>query len=244
MSDPVNAVQAMPTEYDDEAARRAHALDPAEKLLCENIAVLGLEYLRLGKGWGIEECRRFINRHEVMAYINYLLSQYKDRGGIQERTQFYAQLKLNSMVPAALSVLARSLAGTQLSADGTQVAVRAPDRGQFDSAIEILSRANIGGKFAGSTSVPLIDARTINIGAEGAVDAVTGLTPKSRSNLVKRLKSITNRLASSDLAAEIVKSRRAERVPVKDDEDAPPPAPVLPVKPQRAVEDEDPRDKG
>ncbi len=232
-------------EYEDDG-RKATALTTEEVAICQNVVVFGIEYLTIVKGWPVDKTRRFMAKVEVLRQVEYLQRQYLDRGGLQERTQFFAQLKINSFVPAALGVLARALAGTQVTEDGT-VKSRAPDRGQFDAALEVLSRANIqGGKFAGNNALPSIDARTVNVNVDGS--ALTGLDPKQRKRVTGILSKVVEHINAQGRADQVL-AEHAQR-PVADDDDAaaPPASDEAPARPalrrRPSPHDDDPRDRG
>lgn len=174
----------------DEAVVYNHLTDE-EADLCRNIVTFGPEYLRSTKKWTANRMKDFLNRAEIKRELEMLRRQYEDRGGLQERTQFFAQLRVNGMVPAALSVLARALRGEYRDDTGT---VRpAPTAQQLDAAKEVLERANIqGGKWAGNDSVPQIDARSIQIAIGGSVDHAS-LDTKGREKVRNILATVMNR---------------------------------------------------
>lgn len=232
---------APPEDFTPTGARKVTALTEEEKATCQNVITFGLEYLRTVQGWKMDPIRQFLARVEVSHYLIYLRDQYLDRSAIQERTQFFAQLKVNSLVPAALAVLARGLAGVKVSADGKTIERRAPDRAQFDAAIEVLNRANIqGGKFAGNNQLPNIDARSVTVNINEAVSGQ--LDPKGRKKVSKLLKGVLEAIKSGDAADAIVEARRARPEPRDDEDDGQAPAP--PAGGRRGDTDDDPRDRG
>lgn len=139
-------------------------LTPEEKSICSEIIQRGgTDYLRFELGWTAIKIKSFMVKKSVRAELDYLRRAYTQREGIQERTQFFAQIRINSLVPSALRVVARALQGDKTN-DTTGDIVRAPSRGQFDAAVEILNRANINGsKYKGEDVLPNIDARSINV---------------------------------------------------------------------------------
>lgn len=178
------------------------ALAPEDVEVCQNVVVFGVEYLRSAKGWSAMATQEFLKRAVVRRQIETLQKQYTDRSGIQERTQFFAQLRINSMVPAAINTLARALRGAYTDPSNGQV-VAPPARGQFEAALEVLNRANIqGSKWGGNDSMPAIDARSVQIALGGASDPLGGLTGESREKLRSMLAAVSHR-ARSVMNAEV-----------------------------------------
>lgn len=184
------------------------ALTPEEMELCQNVVVFGVEYLRSAKGWTAEAASDFLKRVQVRRHIETLQKQYTDRTGIQERTQFFAQLKINAMVPAAINTLAKALRGA-FTDPSTGNVVPPPSRGQLDAACEVLNRANIqGSKWGGNDSVPLVDARSVQVAlGGGSADPLNGLGGESREKLRSLLAAVTSRARS--IAAAPSRPRRA-----------------------------------
>lgn len=176
-----------------------NALTDEEQEVCRNVMVFGPDWLRSNRKWSAEKIKRFINRAEVKREMDMLKRQYEDREGIQERTQYLSQLKVNGMVPAAVNILARALRGEYVSGDGKRVPPPTPQ--QFAAAQEVLSRANIqGGKYGGNDSVPAIDARSVQIAIGTAVDSDL-LDPKGRQRVMDVLNMVANKsraLATSE----------------------------------------------
>lgn len=236
-------------EFSPNNGIKATALTDEEKATCQNVITFGLEYLRTVQGWTMVATRSFLARVEVTHYLIYLRDQYLDRTAIQERTQFFAQLRVNAMVPLALQILMRSVVGVKVSADGKTIERRAPDRAQFDAAIEILNRANIqGGKFAGNNQLPNIDARTVNVNINEA--AAGQLDSKGRKKVSNILKGVLAAIKSGDAADAIVEARKL-RPAARDDEEDELLVPELPraedvgrPRRTRAPDDDDPRDRG
>lgn len=185
-----------------------YALTDDEKDLCQNIVVFGPVYLRQKKGWKAAAIRDFLGRAEVQREVNALQRQYEDRDGLQERTQFFAQLRVNGMVPMALNTLARALKG-YTTVDGKKI--EPPTKSQYDAALQVLDRANIqGSKYAGNDNVPLIDARTIQTAIGGIVQNNAGdIGPEGREKVRLLLRRLTGkghkvRLPMDDSAAKTV----------------------------------------
>lgn len=166
-------------------------LSQSERELCQNVVVFGIDYLRTVSGWDSLKIEAFIKREEVRREVEHLKRQYEDRTGIQERTQFFATLKLNGMVPAAINVLARSLRGAYTD-PSTGTVTAPPARGQLDAALEILTRSNIQGtKWAGNDQTPSIDARSVNIAiGKGGGSVATGISAEGRERVLKLLSSV------------------------------------------------------
>lgn len=194
-----------------------HALTHEEEEVCRNVMMFGPEYLRSTRKWNAVKVKSFLERAEIKREIETLRRQYEDRSGIQERTQFFAQVKVNSMVPAALNVMARALRGEYKDPTDGHL-VPAPTPQQVSAAQDILDRANIqGSKYAGNDSVPSIDARSVQIAIGGAVDSHS-LDSKSREKVRNILSSVMNRsraLASSERRREV----RSETVAQSDEDD-------------------------
>jgi hypothetical protein len=185
-----------------------YALDGEEKELCANVVVFGPGWLRQNKQWKAEAIERFLTRAEVQREINALSKHYEDRQGIQERTQFFAQLKINGMVPAAVAVLAKSLAGVRKNEDGTLIPP--PSRQQFEAAVEILDRANIQGqKYGGNDAVPAIDARSVQIAIGGSMSDVSKIGAEGRERVRGILSMALNRVKAKAKADDVADSRKA-----------------------------------
>ncbi len=206
---------------DDEDKRMESALTPADEEICQNIVVFGVEYLRVAKGWTGYAAEKFLKRVQVRKHIETLQKQYTDRTGIQERTQFFAQLKINTMVPAAINTLAKALRGPYTDPNTGNV-VPPPARGQFDAALEVLNRANIqGSKWGGNDSVPAIDARTVNLALGSASDPLSGLTGTGREKLRSLLSAVASRARSVATAdAEVRKRVRDVAAAAETDDDS------------------------
>ncbi len=202
-----------------------YALSNDEKSLCANVVVFGPEFLRQTKGWKARAIKDFLNRGEVTREITALKKQYEDRTGIQERTQFFAQLKINSMVPTALVVIANCLRGARRNEETGEVS-HPPTAQQFDAAVEVLDRANVQGKkFGTNDGTPSIDARAINIAIGSAPEGVDTLDAESRERVRLILNSTMNRaraLIGTEIPAEkrrgILAKRLKNAVRVEDDE--------------------------
>ena len=148
-------------DYDSDEIKSEYALDDKDREVCQQIVTFGPKYLRQHYGWRADIVKRFLDRVEVQKYILTLKEQYEDRTGIQELTQFFAQFKINSMVPSATTILARALRGEYIK-DGKTMPP--PTKQQLEAAVQVLDRANIQGtKYAGNDNTPSIDARSINI---------------------------------------------------------------------------------
>jgi hypothetical protein len=194
-----------------EAERQlAYALTNEEKEICVNVMVYGPAYLRQVKAWKAEEVKRFLARSEVVREINTLKSSYDDRSGIQERTQFFAQLKINSMVPTAIAVLAKTLRGVTKDAEGNMVIP--PTRAQFEAAVEVLDRANIQGhKFNGNDATPSIDARSVQIAIGGQNSDFSALGAEGREKVTRILGTVMNKARALVSANDIAKGRTAKQ---------------------------------
>lgn len=187
-------------------------LTAQEKEFCQNIVVFGVDFLRANQNWEPGKIEAFLKREGVRREVDQLKRQYEDRTGIQERTQFFAQLKLNSMVPAAINVLARCLRGTYT--DGSGQVVAPPASGQLSAALEILTRSNIqGSKWGGNDQTPTIDARSISIAlGKGGGTVATGISTEGR----ERVRSI--------LAGVVAKAQVSNRTQRKYPSGTTPPA--------------------
>ncbi|OPZ66011.1 MAG: hypothetical protein BWY85_00178 [Firmicutes bacterium ADurb.Bin506] len=196
-------------------------LTSEEMELCQNVVVFGLEYLRTAKGWRAEQSEKFLRRYAVRRQIETLQRQYTDRTGIQERTQFFAQLKVNAMVPAAINTLAKMLRGSYTDPTTGQPVVP-PSKGQFAAALEVLDRANIQGqKWGGNDSVPSIDARSVQIALGSTADPMQGLNGESREKLRSLLAAVTSR-ARAVAASPKAPPKRAADLPEDDSGDVDP----------------------
>ncbi len=175
----------------DDSVLREDKLTPQEKVHCQNLMVYGPAYLHQ-LGWRYRVIERFCQRVEIQNELAFLRGHYLDREAIQERAQFYAQLKINQMVPAAVGIIARALRGTVIK-EGA-VVQRPPERVQYDAAIEVLTRANIqGGKFKGNNTTPTIDARTLNVHLDSD-EAGLNITPEGRERVRKMLLKIKSKM--------------------------------------------------
>lgn len=190
-------------------------LTQQEKELCQNVVVFGIDYLRSVSSWEPSKIESFIKREEVRREIELLKRQYEDRTGIQERTQFFAQIKLNGMVPAAINVLARSLRGAYTDPTSGNV-TPPPARGQLDAALEILTRSNIqGSKWAGNDGTPAIDARSVNIAiGKGGGSVATGISAEGRERVLKVLAGLTKGAQSAPATRRKTRDTTAEVEPV------------------------------
>jgi hypothetical protein len=187
-------------------------LTQEEKELCQQVVVFGLEYLRQAKSWRPEAIKRFVMRPGVRTEIETVKKQYEDRTGIQERTQFLAQLKVNSMVPAAMGVLARTLRGA-VTDPGTGNVTQPPSRGQYEAALQVLERANIqGGKWAGNDRTPSIDMRSVNVAIGGGTNMIDGLTSEGREKVRGLLNRILSRTAALSAADAKISAREVSAV--------------------------------
>lgn len=190
-----------------EKAIKSFALDNSERQHCQNIAVLGPNYL-ITLGWRLKDIERFLERKDVITELKILQNQYGDREGIQERTQFFAQMKINQMVPIALGVLARGLRGTVIDKTTGQIKERPPERVQMDAALEVLTRANIQGtKFKGNDKQPIIDAQQINI--FGDVDTSSQALPPAARDKIRKLfnKVRANAIADTKLERRLAQEK-------------------------------------
>lgn len=195
-------------------ASRAMALLPEEKETCQNVVVFGPGYLRQVKGWSVSASKAFLERNEVVREIEMLKRSYEDRTGIQERTQFFSQLRINSMVPMATNVLHRALAGRRTRPDGT--VMDPPTKQQLEAAMAVLDRANVQGqKFNGNDQTPSIDARSVNLSIGGSPDN-NGLDKDSRAKVAALLKHVTNRIATSKSPT---KTTDVSRIREEDDDE-------------------------
>lgn len=192
-----------------------YALTADEKECCQNVVVFGPGWLRQVKQWKAEAITRFLNRAEVQREVNSLTKAYEDRTGIQERTQFFAQLRINGMVPHAVGILARSLAGPRRN-DETGEMILPPTRQQFEAAVEVLDRANVQGqKFGGNDQTPSIDARSVQIAIGGSTSDVASLGAEGRENVRRIVAMVMNRsraLATADDVADSRKERVAKKL--------------------------------
>lgn len=204
-----------------------YALTNEEKELCTNVVVFGPGYLRQTKGWKSMAVKQFLGRAEVVREINALKSQYEDRGGIQERTQFFSQIRVNGMVPTSLNILARSLRGEVKGEDGKKV--MPPTKMQFDAAVEVLNRANIqGGKWNGNDQTPQIDARSIQLALGGSMSDTDSLGAEGREKVRAIVNSVLNKSRALIDASDVVDGRRKAiekkfgKVHVREDDDGTP----------------------
>ncbi len=182
-------------DYKAEVLRVTNGLTSEEKNFCQNIVVFGVDYLRESLGWAMDVVRQFVERAEVQREIEHLTTQYKDRQAIQDRTQFFAQLKINGMVPAALAILAKAMRGHVFEADGS-LKERAPDRNQIEAAMQVLDRANIqGAKYNTNVTAPNVDARQVHLHVTGAADKLK-LDPQRREKLGKMVDKFIGRAAA------------------------------------------------
>jgi hypothetical protein len=183
-----------------------NALSDDEMDACRNVIMFGPEWLRSTKRWNGEKIKRFLDRSEIKRELDMLRRQYEDREGIQERTQYFAQLRINGMIQPAIGVLARALRG-EYTDPATGKTMAPPTAQQLDAAKEVLSRANIqGGKYAGNDAVPSIDARSIQIAIGSQVDSGL-LDAKGRAKVMEVLNAVTNRtraLATHQRRREVV----------------------------------------
>ncbi len=201
--------------FDDQVLRLARAVTPQEKQICQNIVVFGVSYLHDTLGWAAGTVDLFMERREVRREIEALAELYKDREGVQERTRWFAQLKVNGMVPAALAILAKALRGDVL--EGDNLREKAPTRSQVEAAIQVLDRANVTGAKSGAGSgLPPIDARQINIQVNNKVDGLN-LATDEREKVVKTVFNIMNKLRAISKAAERVPAKH--QPPVDGDDD-------------------------
>jgi len=202
-----NAAKAIASgDFDDDALTRVRALDNEAKELCQQVVIFGPEYLRQAKGWSAAAIRDFLGRREIVTEVEYLQKQYQDREGLQERTQFFGQLKVNAMVPAALNVLARALRGSYQDPQSGET-VAPPGRGQYDAAIEVLNRANVqGSRFGGHDQVPQIDARTVNMLVGGSSEQLSDLDAEGREKVRNMLGGLLSRAKSMAAAGKRLRS--------------------------------------
>jgi hypothetical protein len=178
--------------YDSEDLQVGYSLTSEEKELCQNIVVFGPEYLRHQKGWKKTAIQRFMERSEIRREIETLQKQYGDRAGLQERTQFLAQLRINSMVPTAINVLARALRGEYTHPETGKI-VEPPSKGQFEAAQIVLDRANVQGvKWGGHDTMPSIDARSVNL-LVGGESSGPALDAAGREKVRSILSSVVGR---------------------------------------------------
>lgn len=185
-------------EYDNPKASVSFRLTDEDRSICRSIVVYGLEWLRHTKGWTAVSIQTFINRNEIRREIETLRRMYQDREGIQERTQFFAQLQVNSMVPAAVNVLARALRGAHED-PVTGKEVEPPAKGQYQAAMEVLNRANIQGeRFGGADTAPTIDARQVRIAIGASSDLMQGLSAQGREKIRQLLARVVSRVRMVD----------------------------------------------
>lgn len=183
------------------------ALTQDDKDLCQNVVVFGPDYLRSSKGWTANSIRQFLARQEVVREVTNLKRQYDDRTGIQERTQFFMQLRVNAMVPAALNTIVRALRGTQVDANGTPVP--GPTKQQFEAAQMVLERANIQGqKYNGNDQTPSIDARSVQIAIGGKTEDLSALGAEGRDRVRSLLTAIMGRSRAIAMAGDMTQARR------------------------------------
>lgn len=144
------------------ADRRIHPLTNEEREICVQVKVKGVDYLRYELRWSSVKIKAFLSRVAVQAEMEYLERSYNDRSGIQERTRFFSQIRINQMVPAAIATVARALRGDVMDESGE--ITRAPSRAQYEAACMILDRADIAGnKTDVADQMPKVDSRSVNI---------------------------------------------------------------------------------
>jgi len=202
-------------DYDGEDMKVEYALTPEEKELCIQVVTYGPEFLRHAKGWKKEAITRFVGRAEVQREVAALKRQYEDRTGIQERTQYFAQLRINGMVPLALNTLARTLRGEYVSKDeaGKTKRIEPPSRMQYEAALQVLDRANIqGAKYGGHDQTPSIDARSISVAiGTNAGDGSAPLDAEGRARVADVLNNVLARVRAT--------AEAKQRVPMKGDDE-------------------------
>jgi hypothetical protein len=189
-------------------------MDAKELEICQKLAVFGSDYLRHDLKWTAEAAKDFLDRRDVQREVRTLQERFKDRDGIQARLQFFAQVKINMMVPAALGILAQALAGDRRDENG-QVTNLAPGKAQYEAAIEVLDRANVQGtKFPnGGGNMPSVDARQVHIHEAGS-DPAASLTPQKRTAVGRLAKQLITRIKADAEA----KRRVEERAPAPAEE--------------------------
>lgn len=181
--------------------RALTAITDDEKKICQNVVVFGAGYLKQHLRWPPDAIAAFFERDAIVSEIETLKRQYEDRSGIQERTQFFAQLNVNAMVPSAVNVLARALRGEYEDSKG--VRHKPPTQQQYEAAKEVMNRANIQGKtWGGNDSVPAIDARSVQI-AIGTDAKTNGLESIEREGIL-------------DILNKAVRSKKGPRPVVRD----------------------------
>ncbi len=196
-------------KYDDPVLKVVDALTKEEKIICQHIAVNGPNYLRDRMGWAMDVVSLFLERSEIMAEITALQEQYKDRAATQERTQFFTQMQINSLLPAAVNILIRALRGNTIK-DGV-VTERAPDRNQLEAAMQVLDRANIQGqKYAGNNSTPSIDARQVHLTIGGKADQL-GLEAEDRKQVVGMVSKLLSKMSAAASAKARIEARLAAK---------------------------------
>lgn len=180
---------------------KIYPLSQEEKIFCAEIFKRGgPEYLRFELSWNATQVKEFMAKKAVRAELDYLRRTYLKREAIQERAQFFSQLRINQMVPAAIGVVAKALRGDKQTDDGN--VDRAPSRGQFDAALDVLDRANIhGDKFKGEDVPSLIDARSVSIalGETASESDPVALTDRESRDMVRTfMDRALNRLKTNE----------------------------------------------
>lgn len=138
------------------------------KRLCQDLVIRGPSVFH-EKGWNKGERRAFLESAGVQMEIERLTALLSQKGSIQERAAFFAQVKLHDAVPMALNVLLRRLAGpsvkklpngkTEKSYDDL------PDDSQYAAALEVLNRTGVGRTLVSDDlTAPVIhDKRSVNV---------------------------------------------------------------------------------
>lgn len=199
-------------DYHNPLTMVVRTLKPEDRSICRNVVVYGLEWLRHSLGWTSSSIQAFINRPEIRREVETLRRLYQDRVGIQERTQFFAQLQVNLMVPSAVNVLARSLRGEKKD-PVTGLVDEVPTKGQYSAAMEVLNRANIqGSKFGGVEMAPVIDARQIRVAIGASSNLLEGITPQGREKIRNVLARLISRVRLLDHNVTLQRERERDQM--------------------------------
>lgn len=109
-------------------------LTPEELQHCRALVQEGFHYFsRIG--WTPQQEGNFLGRPNVKVEVDRLLGQLQDADGLASRTTFFARVDLYRMLPAAISIIAKTLRGL----DGGKVSpLEIPTAEQYEAAKDII----------------------------------------------------------------------------------------------------------
>lgn len=192
-------------------------LKPDELQHCRSLVQEGFHYFgRLG--WTQEQEANFLSRPRVKQEMDRLLGLLQDSEGLAQRSSFFARVDLYRMLPAAVSIVAKTLRGL----DGGRVNILdMPTEAQYEAAKDVIRWCGLTEGQAVQVNVTnnSIILPQIERGASDAQDSSATSTPRERYNpeaIIRRNKvqrviaSILTRVSETEHQTRKIEKRLAK----------------------------------